>query len=158
MIGYIVRRLGWSVVVLLAIAIATFVVTYLLPADPARMIAGIRATPEDVARIRHALGLDQPLPVQLVGYLARVAQGDFGHSYIQNKDVDTEAAAAKGEQDPAKRKAAYQDIQTKIMADAPWAPFRHQEWYTLVGKRVGGFTIHPVWQYDVRSLYIKPGA
>ena len=87
MIGYILRRLGWSLVVLLAIAIATFVVTYLLPADPARMIAGIRATPEDVARIRHALGLDQPLLVQLAGYLARVAQGDFGHSYIQNRDV-----------------------------------------------------------------------
>ena len=43
------------------------------------------------------------------------------------------------------------------MADAPWAPFRHQEWYTLVGKQVGGFTIHPVWQYDVRSLWKKPG-
>jgi peptide/nickel transport system permease protein len=88
-IAYILRRLGWSVLVLLAIAIATFIVTYLLPADPARMIAGVRATPEDVARIRHALGLDQPLPVQLVGYLARLVQGDFGHSYIQNKDVLT---------------------------------------------------------------------
>jgi len=44
------------------------------------------------------------------------------------------------------------------MADAPWAPFRHQEWYTLVGKRVGGFAIHPVWQYDVRNLWIKPGS
>ena len=42
------RRLGWSVVVLFAIAVTTFFVTYILPADPARMIAGIRATPEDV--------------------------------------------------------------------------------------------------------------
>ena len=89
MITYIVRRLGWAVIVLLAIAIATFVVTYILPADPARMIAGIRATPEDVARIRHALGLDQPFLVQLGGYLARLVQGDFGHSYIQNRDVLT---------------------------------------------------------------------
>src|SRR5262245_6491158 len=89
MIPYILRRLGWSVIVLLAIAIATFAITYILPADPARMIAGIRATPDDVARIRHALGLDQPFLVQLGGYLARLAQGDFGHSYIQNKDVLT---------------------------------------------------------------------
>jgi ABC-type transport system substrate-binding protein len=75
-----------------------------------------------------------------------------------NKAVDDMAAAAKGETDSSKRLAAYQEIQKTIMADAPWAPFRHQEWYTLVSKRVGGFEIHPVWQYDVRSLYVKPGS
>jgi peptide/nickel transport system permease protein len=84
---YILRRLGWSLVVLFAIAVLTFFVTYILPADPARMIAGIRATPEDVERIRHSLGLDQPFPVQLGSYLSRLVQGDFGHSYIQNRDV-----------------------------------------------------------------------
>ena len=84
---YILRRLGWSVVVLFAIAILTFFVTFILPADPARMIAGIRATPEDVDRIRHALGLDQPFLVQLGSYLSRLVQGDFGHSYIQNRSV-----------------------------------------------------------------------
>ena len=84
---YIARRLGWSIVVLFAIAVVTFLVTYILPADPARMIAGIRATPEDVARIRHALGLDQPFLAQLGAYLGRVVQGDFGQSYIQNRPV-----------------------------------------------------------------------
>ncbi len=87
MLSYILRRLGWAIVVLLAIAVLTFFVTYILPADPARMIAGIRATPEDVERIRHALGLDQPFLVQLGNYLGRLLQGDFGHSYIQNRDV-----------------------------------------------------------------------
>jgi peptide/nickel transport system permease protein len=84
---FILRRLGWSVVVLFAIAVLTFFVTFILPADPARMIAGIRATPEDVDRIRHSLGLDQPFLVQLGGYLGRLLHGDFGHSYIQNRDV-----------------------------------------------------------------------
>ena len=84
---FILRRLGWSVVVLFAIALATFVVTFILPADPARMIAGIRASPEDVARIRHALGLDEPFFVQLARYLGRIVQGDFGQSYIQNRPV-----------------------------------------------------------------------
>jgi peptide/nickel transport system permease protein len=84
---YLLRRLGWSVVVLFAIAVLTFFVTFILPADPARMIAGIRATPEDVDRIRHALGLDQPFLVQLANYLGRLLHGDFGHSYIQNRDV-----------------------------------------------------------------------
>src|SRR3954471_24515406 len=85
--GFILRRLGWSVVVLFAIAVLTFFVTFILPADPARMIAGIRATPEDVERIRHSLGLDQSFLVQLAQYLGRLAHGDFGHSYIQNRDV-----------------------------------------------------------------------
>jgi peptide/nickel transport system permease protein len=84
---FILRRLGWSVVVLFAIALATFVVTFILPADPARMIAGIRASPEDVARIRRALGLDEPFFVQLARYLGRIVQGDFGQSYIQNRPV-----------------------------------------------------------------------
>jgi len=88
---------------------------------------------------------------------ASAVKGGANAALYCNKAIDTEAAAAKGEQDPAKRKAAYQDIQTKIMADAPWAPFRTQEWYTLIGKNVGGFEIHPVWQYDVRNLWKTPG-
>ena len=74
-----------------------------------------------------------------------------------NESVDKMAAQAKGETDPTKRIAAYQEIQKRIMADAPWAPFRHQEWYTLVGKRVGGFSLHPVWLYDLGGLWINPG-
>lgn len=87
MTGYIVRRLGWSLVVLSAIVVVTFFATYILPADPARMIAGIRASPEDVQRIRVALGLDQPFLVQLARYVERLLHGDFGQSYIQNKAI-----------------------------------------------------------------------
>ena len=87
MTGYIVRRLGWSLVVLSAIVVVTFLATYILPADPARMIAGIRASPEDVQRIRVALGLDQPFLVQLARYVERLLHGDFGQSYIQNKAI-----------------------------------------------------------------------
>jgi peptide/nickel transport system substrate-binding protein len=89
---------------------------------------------------------------------ASAVKGGANAALYCNKKVDELAAAAKGEVDDAKRISEYQEIQKMIMADAPWAPFRHQEWYTLVGKRVGGYTIHPVWQYDVRSLYIKPGS
>jgi ABC-type transport system substrate-binding protein len=89
---------------------------------------------------------------------ASAVKGGANAALYCNKAVDAAAAAAKGETDPTKRIAAYQQIQSTIMADAPWAPFRHQEWYTLTSKRVGGFEIHPVWQYNVRSLYIKPGS
>lgn len=84
---YFVRRLAWAFAVLLLIAVTTFVLTYAVPADPARVIGGLRASAEDVERIRHALGLDQPLYVQLATYLGRVARLDFGHSYMQNRDV-----------------------------------------------------------------------
>ena len=89
---------------------------------------------------------------------ATAVQGGANASWYCNKDVDALAAAAKGETDSTKRITEYQDIQKKIMADAPWVPVRHQEWFTLIGKRVGGFAIHPVWQYDLRSLWVKPGS
>jgi oligopeptide transport system substrate-binding protein len=88
---------------------------------------------------------------------ASAVKGGANAALYCNKDVDALAAAAKGETDVTKRLADYQAIQAKIMADAPWAPFRHQEWYTLTGTQVGGFEIHPVWQYDVRSLWKIPG-
>jgi oligopeptide transport system substrate-binding protein len=89
---------------------------------------------------------------------ASAVKGGANAALYCNKAVDAKAAAAKGELDAAKRISEYQEIQKEIMADAPWAPFRTQEWYTLTSKRVGGFAIHPVWQYDVRSIYINPGS
>jgi peptide/nickel transport system permease protein len=84
---YFARRLGWALVVLALVALATFALTYLVPADPARVIAGLRASTADVERIRHALGLDQPFLFQLGAYLLRLIRLDFGHSYVQNRDV-----------------------------------------------------------------------
>jgi ABC-type transport system substrate-binding protein len=85
-------------------------------------------------------------------------QGGANAAFYCNKDVDQLAAAARGETDSTKRLADYQTIQKAIMADAPWVPVRNQEWFTLVGTKVGGFAIHPVWQYDLRNLWVKPGA
>ena len=73
--------------------------------------------------------------------------------------------AAPAEWESSKPKAAgatgrltqYQDIQNKIMADAPWVPLRHQVWYTLVSNHVGTFYLHPVWLYDLRGYSVKPG-
>ena len=62
--AYILRRLLQSILILIGISIVTFVLLYLLPADPVRQIAGRAATAATVASIRHQLGLDLPLPVQ----------------------------------------------------------------------------------------------
>jgi peptide/nickel transport system permease protein len=86
-LAYLVRRLLWALVVLGAVGLVTFVLIYVFPADPARVIAGPRASAEAVARIRTQLGLDQPLIVQLGAYASRALHGDFGHSFSQNVDV-----------------------------------------------------------------------
>ena len=87
MIRFLLTRLMWAAFVLLTVMTVTFVLTYVIPADPARSIVGIRGSVEDVARTRTALGLDEPFVVQLLGYMARTAQGDLGHSYHHRVDV-----------------------------------------------------------------------
>ena len=93
MIGYIVRRLMAAALILLGISVVTFLLLYLLPADPARQIAGRSATAETVANIRAQLGLDQPLPVQYGRYLGRLVHGDLGRSYLQRAEVSELIAA-----------------------------------------------------------------
>ncbi len=80
---YILRRFGQSFFILLGVSFITFLLLYILPADPARQIAGRSATPEAVANIRAQLGLDQPLFVQYWNYLMNLFQGDLGRSYLQ---------------------------------------------------------------------------
>jgi len=87
MAHYLLVRLGQALLVLLGIIVLTFLLTYIVPADPARMIAGQSATAETVARIRHELGLDQSLPVQFGRYLSHIVRGDLGRSYAQKVDV-----------------------------------------------------------------------
>jgi peptide/nickel transport system permease protein len=78
---FLARRVLQTVPVLAGISVITFLLIYYLPADPARMYAGPSATVETVARIRHELGLDQPLWVQYATYMGRALRGDLGFSY-----------------------------------------------------------------------------
>lgn len=90
---YVARRLLESALILLGISLVTFVLLYLVPADPARQIAGRSATAETVASIRDQLGLNDPLFIQYVRYLGNLAQGDLGRSYIQRAEVSELIAA-----------------------------------------------------------------
>ena len=78
---YIFRRILQSVPVLLGVSVITFLLIYYLPEDPARMYAGPSATVETVQRIRHELGLDQPLWIQYTTYISHALEGDLGFSY-----------------------------------------------------------------------------
>ncbi len=83
------RRLLQALLILLGVAVITFVLLYAMPADPARMLAGRSATTQTVANIRHELGLDQPLVMQFWHYLSGLVQGDLGRSYAQKTEVGT---------------------------------------------------------------------
>jgi peptide/nickel transport system permease protein len=87
MVGYLTRRLVQSVLILLGVTVVTFVLLYIIPADPARQIAGRSATVETVASIRQQLGLDQPFHVQYLRYLNGLVHADLGRSYLQRTEV-----------------------------------------------------------------------
>src|SRR2546425_5882673 len=84
---YLIRRLALIVVTLWGLSILTFVISRIAPGDPARLAAGPQATEEMVAHLRHEFGLDRPLWVQYVRYLARVVQGNFGVSLMTARPV-----------------------------------------------------------------------
>lgn len=89
MLGYVTQRLGQTLFVLLGVVTVSFFITNLVPADPARILAGRQANAETVANIRQQLGLDRPLYVQYARYVAGLAQGDLGRSYQQRTEVRT---------------------------------------------------------------------
>jgi peptide/nickel transport system permease protein len=77
---YVLRRVAAFVATLFAVSLLVFVVVRVLPGDPALVIMGTQGSPEATARLRHAMGLDQPLLVQYVDWLGRALRGDLGVS------------------------------------------------------------------------------
>ncbi|MBV8964285.1 MAG: ABC transporter permease, partial [Hyphomicrobiales bacterium] len=85
--AYILRRLLLMVPVLFGVTVIVFLVISLIPGDPAKAILGTFATPENVAKVNHDLGLDRALPIQYVIWLGNLLRGDFGRSYILHRPV-----------------------------------------------------------------------
>jgi peptide/nickel transport system permease protein len=84
---YILRRLLASIPVLLLVGIITFSLLHLAPGDPAAIIAGDLASPEQVAETRRLLGLDKPFLVQVGLWFGRLLQGDLGTSIFSGHTV-----------------------------------------------------------------------
>lgn len=90
---YLVHRLVASVVTLLGVGLVLVVLVQLLPGDPARVIAGVQASPEEVARIRRTMGLDQPVLVQYLDFLNHLVHGNMGVSARTGNAVTAEIMA-----------------------------------------------------------------
>jgi peptide/nickel transport system permease protein/oligopeptide transport system permease protein len=80
MLQYVIKRLLSTIPVLLGISLLLFFMLRALPGDPAQVLAGQMATPEDIELIRHQLGLDRPVYVQYAFFLGRLAKLDLGRS------------------------------------------------------------------------------
>ena len=87
MLRYLVQRVLWMAVALLGVSVITFVIAYLLPGDPARVIAGPLAPAWVVRSIRHQLGLDRPVYVQYAIFFWHAVHADFGQSYRTQQEV-----------------------------------------------------------------------
>ncbi|HVZ06537.1 ABC transporter permease [Rhodopila sp.] len=87
MAGVIAQRLVGSIPILLIVSLITFAMIHLIPGDPAAAIAGLSATGEQIANIRHDLGLDQPLPAQLAHWYLNLLHGDLGRSLLLGQPV-----------------------------------------------------------------------
>ncbi len=87
MLVFLAKRLSQAILILFGVTLITFCLSFLMPADPVRMLAGRSATQATVESIRRELGLDKPLPVQYFKYVSRLVQGDLGRSYKQKTQV-----------------------------------------------------------------------
>lgn len=84
---FLLRRAAHSILVLLGLSIIIFIISRVMPGDPARMALGPYATQEQVAALRQEMGLDLPLWTQYVRYMSNLVQGQFGKSLISEREL-----------------------------------------------------------------------
>lgn len=87
MLSYLIRRIALAIVVLFGLLVATFFIIHLVPGDPVEIVLAGRATPGEIARVRHQLGLDRPLWTQFSLYVSHMLQGHFGTSFTLDSPV-----------------------------------------------------------------------
>lgn len=90
MIKYIIKRLLMMIPILIGITLIVLLFIDIAPGDPARIILGNEASPEQIAELREELGLDEPFIVRYFNFLKGAVQGDFGNSYMNNRSVSDE--------------------------------------------------------------------
>ncbi|MBV8913416.1 MAG: ABC transporter permease, partial [Acetobacteraceae bacterium] len=87
MTRYFVKRLAGMLLVLLLVSLLSFAIIALVPGDPAAAFADASTTPEQLARLRHELGLDLPLGEQMLAWYGRLLHGDLGQSILLRRSV-----------------------------------------------------------------------
>ena len=87
MIAFLIRRAAFGVATLFAVLTLVFVIVRILPGDPAQLILGDQASREAIEALHARLGLDQPIPLQYLSFLANALRGDWGVSMVTGQPV-----------------------------------------------------------------------
>jgi peptide/nickel transport system permease protein len=116
MLRYVLHRLAQMVVVLFGITLLVFGLLHLVPGDPAALLLGQQATAQDIARLRHVMGLDRPLWEQFARYVVRAVRGDLGTSIFLGGQRVT---ALIGERLPATAELAFAAMTLAVLVGVP---------------------------------------
>jgi peptide/nickel transport system permease protein len=147
MLRYLVRRLLWAAVLLIAVTFVSFVIFFLVPASPARLMAGPQAPPEHVERIEKMLGLDDPVPVQYARFLKQlVVDQSLGHSFATRQEVNEIIKAAA----PVTASLVFGGVVIWLMIAFPIGVLSALRPRTLMDRATMVFVLigvsaHPVW-------------
>jgi peptide/nickel transport system permease protein len=96
MLTFVSRRLLYIIPVIFGVSVGVFMIIHLMPGDPARIMAGIDASDEDVRMVRQSLKLDEPLYLQYLHFMGRAMVGDFGVSFRTRRAVIDEVRTRCG--------------------------------------------------------------
>jgi peptide/nickel transport system permease protein len=153
---YFVRRVLWACVLFLAVTLVTFMIFFVIPADPARQVCGQRATPQCIERARHFLHLDQPVIVQYGQFLNRlVVHQSLGRSFTSRQDVTHQVLQAA----PVTASLVLGGAVLWLMIAIPIGimsalrPRSLLDRVTMIGVLIG-ISAHPVWIGLLASYFI----
>ena len=140
MLGYLLRRVIATIPVVVLISLLVFLLIHAAPGDPADLLLSEEASPQDIADARRRWGLDQPIYIQYLRFLANILSGDLGTSFRYADPVIT----LIGERLPATIELAIASLLIAIIFGIPlgvWAGAKPNSWADNLGSMFGFFGI-----------------
>jgi peptide/nickel transport system permease protein len=126
-LGFVLRRCALAIPSLLGLLILVFVLIHAVPSDPAAIMAGDAATPQQIETLRHEYGFDQPLWRQFITYAGKAVRLDFGESAFSHRPVALDIAQRL----PATLELTFAAMLLSILIGVPlgvFAALRHDQW------------------------------
>jgi len=158
MLRFLIRRLLLLIFVLWGISLITFVLARVVPADPARLIAGPRASPESLEGVRKEYGLDRPVTEQYLNYLGGLLRGELGRSFSSRRQVTEDLRAFF----PATAELALASLVIALLLGVPLglvAAIRRNSWVDYAGRLFAtvGLALPPFWVGLMAQLVFYSG-
>jgi len=157
MLGYLLRRVIATIPVVVLISLLVFLLIHAAPGDPADLLLSEEASPQDIADARRRWGLDQPIYIQYLRFLANILSGDLGTSFRYADPVIT----LIGERLPATIELAIASLLIAIILGIPlgvWAGAKPNSWADNLGSMFGFFGISmPNFWFGIMLILVVSG-